>query len=87
MCEKTCKFDAIHVVDNLAKIDPDKCKNCGMCAKACPRKIIHVVPRPGQKPIVKVAPKTEDGAAPVKPSEITRPEAPAPGSEPEKKTE
>jgi len=34
-----------------------------------------------------VAPKTEDGAAPVKPSEITRPEAPAPGSEPEKKTE
>ena len=35
-CEKTCKFDAIHVVDNLATIDYDKCKNCGMCAKACP---------------------------------------------------
>ena len=86
MCEKTCKFDAIHVVDNLAKIDPEKCKNCGMCAKACPRKIITVVPRPGQKPIVKVAPKLEEGATPVKPSEITRPEA-APAAEPEKKTE
>ena len=87
MCEKTCKFDAIHVVDNVAKIDPEKCKNCGMCAKACPRKIITVVPRPGQKPITKVAPKAEDGAEPVKPSEITRPEAAAPAAEPEKKTE
>ena len=75
----------IHVVDNLAKIDPEKCKNCGMCAKACPRKIITVIPRPGQKPIVKVAPKPAEGETPVKPSEITRPAAPA--AEPEKKTE
>ena len=58
-----------------------------MCAKACPRKIITVVPRPGQKPIVKVAPKLEEGETPVKPSEITRPEAPAPAAEPEQKTE
>ena len=87
MCEKTCKFDAIHVVDNLAKIDPEKCKNCGMCAKACPRKIITVVPRPGAKPIVKVAPKPEEGEPIVKPSEITRPAAPAPAAEPEQKTE
>ena len=28
-CEKTCKFDAVHVVDNVAMIDPEKCKNCG----------------------------------------------------------
>lgn len=35
-CEKTCKFDAVHVVDNVAMIDPEKCKNCGMCAKECP---------------------------------------------------
>jgi ferredoxin len=74
-------------VDNLAKIDPEKCKNCGMCAKACPRKIITVVPKPGAKPIVKVAPKLEEGEVAVKPSEITRTEAPAPAAEPEKKTE
>lgn len=36
MCEKACKFDAVHVTDNLAFIDPAKCVNCGMCAKACP---------------------------------------------------
>ena len=35
-CEKTCKFDAVHVENNLAYIDPEKCKNCGMCAKECP---------------------------------------------------
>jgi Na+-translocating ferredoxin:NAD+ oxidoreductase RNF subunit RnfB len=39
-CEKTCKFDAIHVIDGLATIDYDKCKHCGACVKACPRGII-----------------------------------------------
>ena len=41
ICEKICKFDAIHVVDNIAQIDYDKCKNCGMCAMKCPKKVIH----------------------------------------------
>ena len=36
MCEKTCKFEAVTVENNLAYIDPEKCKNCGMCAKVCP---------------------------------------------------
>ena len=36
MCEKTCKFDAVHIENNLAYIDPEKCKNCGMCSKVCP---------------------------------------------------
>ena len=35
-CESVCKFDAVHVTDNLAFIDPEKCRNCGMCAKVCP---------------------------------------------------
>ena len=39
-CEKECKFEAITVENNFAKIDYDKCKNCGMCAKVCPRGII-----------------------------------------------
>ena len=39
-CEKTCKFDAIHVVDGLPVIDYEKCKNCAACVKACPRGII-----------------------------------------------
>jgi Na+-translocating ferredoxin:NAD+ oxidoreductase RNF subunit RnfB len=40
MCEKVCEFDAIHVIDNIAHIDYDKCTNCGKCAEKCPKKII-----------------------------------------------
>ncbi len=40
ICEKQCNFDAIHVEENLAKIDYSKCKNCGLCAMKCPSKII-----------------------------------------------
>lgn len=35
-CEKACKFEAVTVENNLAMIDPEKCKNCGLCAKECP---------------------------------------------------
>lgn len=48
-CEKTCKFDAIHVENGVAKIDYDKCKNCKMCAKACPRSCIEPIPTPEEK--------------------------------------
>lgn len=39
-CEKACKFDAIHVENNVAIIDYDKCKNCKLCIKECPVGII-----------------------------------------------
>lgn len=42
-CEEACKFDAIHVVNNLAIIDYDKCTGCGACIKVCPRNIIKKV--------------------------------------------
>jgi Na+-translocating ferredoxin:NAD+ oxidoreductase subunit B len=34
-CEKECPSDAILIVDNLARIDYDKCTNCGHCAEIC----------------------------------------------------
>lgn len=40
ICEKFCEHDAIHVVDNLAVLDYDKCTGCGECAKRCPRHLI-----------------------------------------------
>ncbi len=43
LCEKACQFDAIHVIDNIAKIEYDKCTNCGACEAKCPRKIIKTV--------------------------------------------
>jgi len=42
LCEKACKFDAIHVIDNLAVIDYSKCTSCGECVKVCPVKCILV---------------------------------------------
>ncbi|PIQ90914.1 MAG: electron transporter RnfB [Candidatus Omnitrophica bacterium CG11_big_fil_rev_8_21_14_0_20_41_12] len=42
LCEKACKFDAIHVIDNLAVIDYHKCTSCKECVKACPAKTIRV---------------------------------------------
>ncbi len=40
LCEKTCEHDAIHVVDNLARIDYTKCVSCSACAEKCPRHLI-----------------------------------------------
>ncbi len=42
LCEKACKFDAIHVIDNLAVIDYQKCTSCRACIKACPMKVISL---------------------------------------------
>ncbi|MDO4552886.1 MAG: RnfABCDGE type electron transport complex subunit B [Bacillota bacterium] len=43
LCEKSCKFDAIHVEGFRAVIDYDKCRNCGLCIKVCPRKVIKKI--------------------------------------------
>ena len=40
MCQRNCPSDAIHVIDNLARIDYDKCTGCGTCVAKCPKKII-----------------------------------------------
>ena len=42
-CTKVCKYDAIHVVDGVAKVDVDKCVGCGACASTCPRSLITFV--------------------------------------------
>ena len=40
-CEKECPFDAIHIENNLAVIDYEKCKACGKCVKVCPKGTIY----------------------------------------------
>ena len=39
-CVKACKYDAISVVDGVAKVDTEKCVGCMSCAAACPRDLI-----------------------------------------------
>lgn len=43
-CQKTCKFDAITIENNLAWVDSSKCKACGMCVSECPTGAIHCTP-------------------------------------------
>ena len=40
LCIKQCEDDAIHMDNNLAVIDYEKCTNCGKCAAKCPVKVI-----------------------------------------------
>lgn len=44
ICEKNCPADAIHVVNNLAVIDYEKCTECGICVEKCPQKTIQRLP-------------------------------------------
>ena len=43
-CVKACQFDAIHVVNGVALVDPEKCTSCGQCAKTCPKHLIEILP-------------------------------------------
>jgi electron transport complex protein RnfB len=43
-CKEVCPFDAIIVVDGLARIVESKCTGCGNCIKACPKGIIELIP-------------------------------------------
>ncbi|MCM8795487.1 MAG: RnfABCDGE type electron transport complex subunit B, partial [Candidatus Omnitrophica bacterium] len=44
LCVKACKFEAIHIIDNLAVIDYNKCTSCSECVKVCPVKCIKTLP-------------------------------------------
>lgn len=43
-CQKVCDNDAIHIVDGIAVVDPEKCGACGKCTKACPKGLIELIP-------------------------------------------
>jgi len=43
-CVTACAFDALHIVDGIAKVDPDKCVGCKACVATCPKSIIDMVP-------------------------------------------
>lgn len=48
-CAKECNFDAIAIENNLAYINPEKCRMCRKCEKACPRHAIVSVNFPTPK--------------------------------------
>lgn len=48
-CLNACRFGAISPGDTRMKIDPTKCKSCGLCAKSCPYGAILHMTRPCKK--------------------------------------
>jgi len=39
-CTKACKYDAISIVNGVAKVNEDRCVGCMACASVCPRNLI-----------------------------------------------
>ncbi len=60
-CVDACKFDAIGIVDGVAKVNRNNCVACGACANACPQKIIRLVPEKNQVHVL--CSSTDKGAA------------------------
>ncbi len=45
-CVRVCPFDAVRITEEgLAAVDSAKCRACQKCLKACPRKLISMVPK------------------------------------------
>jgi dissimilatory sulfite reductase (desulfoviridin) alpha/beta subunit len=42
ICGRTCKVNAIEIIDKKAIINYDKCISCGQCIKACPFKAMKL---------------------------------------------
>lgn len=54
-CVKVCPFEAITLENNLAYIDPAKCKLCRKCEAECPQGSILAVNFPPRKPKVETS--------------------------------
>ena len=70
-CVKTCPFEAITLENNLAYIDPNKCKSCRKCVEVCPQNSIIELNFPPRKP------KEEAPAAPKPAAKVETPAAKA----------
>ena len=73
-CVKVCPFEAIVLENNLAYIDPAKCKSCRKCEPECPKGAIHAVNFPPRKP--KVEAPADVAAKPAAPKAAPAPKAP-----------
>ena len=83
-CVKVCQFDAVHVDNFLAYIDPSKCRNCRKCEQECPKNVIFGINMPAlkAKPATPVKPAAGEASA----SKPVVPKASSPKPAPVKRT-
>ena len=43
-CIRACPFGAISIIKGIARVNPDKCRDCLACISACPKGLIVEVP-------------------------------------------
>ncbi len=41
-CVRSCKFDALKIIDGIAIVDPEKCVGCSVCVSTCPKNLIKI---------------------------------------------
>lgn len=88
-CVKVCPFEAITLENNLAYIDPNKCKSCRKCEEVCPQGTIIALNFPPRKPKAEgeaVAPKVAEPVKKVAEAAKKPVETPAKPAEAPKKT-
>jgi Fe-S-cluster-containing hydrogenase component 2 len=73
---KVCPFEAITLENNLAYIDPAKCKSCRKCEPECPKGAIHAINFPPRKP--KAEAPADAATKPASPKVAEAPKAEAP---------
>ncbi len=59
-CVTVCEYDAIHVVNGVARVDIDSCTACGRCTKVCPNNLIEIIP--ADKPVAVKCSNNDKGA-------------------------
>lgn len=77
-CVKVCPFEAITLENNLAYIDPEKCRLCRKCEPECPQSTIIAMNFPPRKPKAEVVENVQKETAEV--PQNSKPEATAPAN-------
>lgn len=62
-CVEACAYDAIHLVNGLAKVNYEKCIGCKACAKVCPRNLITMIPFKSERVLVVACSNPDFGLA------------------------
>jgi RnfABCDGE-type electron transport complex B subunit len=60
-CAVSCDHDAMRMVDGLPVIDYDKCIGDGACVRACPRRLIELIPFKQRRMLVVACSNKEPG--------------------------